>query len=185
MTAYWAIVRWYWKIALPLFFLATISSLYLAAALMSLLLVIAILLSLTSMIVLISGVRKRLPLFRPSEAEPVIYHEDQVSGHSNRSPLLRLTGASRALSVDVTAKAIYVRPLLLLAPAGDIYDLFHRIPLRDILICQRSGNRVRITWTAEQPGDISLLLHDADAFLSAIGRKDSVETLPWMNRLTM
>jgi hypothetical protein len=126
-------------------------------------------------------------LYRRSRAKPIfpgrpdhaLYFEKYGSGHSNKNLLTKLGGASRCLSVAVTADSLIVRPIfpfnLMFLP--EIYGLEYDIPRKNIRsVIEKKGLFGRVT-TLEffTPGggqqSIDLRLRDIDRFLHALGTK--------------
>jgi hypothetical protein len=174
MSAYWFVVRWYWwasLLVIPLILAYLDFAWRMSNTLSGLAGLPLILVSIPTMVILLIGSKERVKELQPSPSEPLLYDESSASGHSNKTFLLSRVGINRGLAISVTKDMIYVRPKWFLAAVGDIYDLFQKIPIEQILKCDRSWRGIRITWAGETSGDISIRPSEPEKFLAAIGRQ--------------
>jgi len=98
------------------------------------------------------------------------FRERGASGHSKRSVITTLGGASRVLDVVVTDRELWIKGIWpVFTYIGTKYDLTHRVPLTSIRAVTARGDRVDLLF-ADQTGrecHIELQLKDPEGFVSA------------------
>jgi len=172
-NAYNFVVKHYWAISvacLALFFLLEFLFRSTEKHFEIALSIVAASISAPSMIVLILGSRERLKEVSPSKGETIHYSERSASGRSNKSFLTRVGGATRCLIIEVTDRAIYVRPWGILGYAGEVFDLMHRVALKSIVRCEVSRSSVRIDWEDEVSGSVTVIPNDLASFKEAVNK---------------
>lgn len=116
---------------------------------------------------------------KPIDLGEILYQENGVSGSSHKSILTRLGGARNCLLVTATKNEIDIHPSfpfnLMFLP--EIYDLKHRIAVKDIKIIQRvehvigkSSIKIEYLQNGRESKAVELYLGNADKFLASIGR---------------
>ncbi len=120
---------------------------------------------------------KKLPSI---DSKEILYQEDGVSGSSHKSILTRLGGARHCLLVTATKNEIDIHPSfpfnLMFLP--EIYDLKHRIAVKDIKNIQRIEHvigkpsiKIEYMQNGGEVKVVELYLGNTDKFISSIGRK--------------
>ncbi|MDT4954285.1 MAG: hypothetical protein QOJ02_2423 [Acidobacteriota bacterium] len=106
----------------------------------------------------------------------IVFSEKWVSGSSNQGTLTRLGGAANCLAVELTKKALVIRPMFPfnLSFLPKIYDLEHFIPKDKIKSVQQAENddksRVIIEFESDDgEQQIELSLKKRPDFLRAFG----------------
>jgi hypothetical protein len=169
MKAYWFFIRWYWPTSiLTLVFVVAIDTAAPRNFRPLLFWGFLLLIALPSTIVLVWGARQRAKEFTAPATDEINFSEKNVTGHSNLSRLGSFLMVRKSLFVQVTTDAIFIRPR---APGrGDLYNEFHRIPIKDLTAVEKKGDSLRIAWSGETSGDFTLILADPNAFLASIHR---------------
>ena len=117
------------------------------------------------------GGRKAEAAFRAQPNETVRFRERFASGHSKRSIITKMGGASRVLEIVVTNRELWIKgiwPMFTLI--GTKYDLTHKVPLSRIRRVAANGKKVEV-WFAAASGrecHVELLLKDTKSFVSAV-----------------
>lgn len=116
----------------------------------------------------------------PIDSSEILYQENGVSGSSHKSMLTRLGGARNCLLVTATKNDIDIHPSfpfnLMFLP--EIYDLKHRIAVKDIKSIQRTEHvigkpsiKIEYLQSGRESKTVELYLGNTDKFLASIGRK--------------
>ena len=101
----------------------------------------------------------------------ILFRERGASGHSNKSTLTKLGGASGVLEVIVTDKELWLKGIWpMFSYIGAMFDMTHRIPRTNIIECLVQGGTVELRFSNEAGGEsqVVLELKNPKAFISAL-----------------
>lgn len=94
---------------------------------------------------------KAIRQFSDIDPNSIIYSEKWASGHSLKSFITKYGGANKVLHIIITDKELIIKTGVLLAFIANIYDLLHRIPLKNIEKTERKkgllGPRLHVHFT--------------------------------------
>lgn len=123
-------------------------------------------------IVFYLGGRKAEVPFKGITDQRIIFRERGASGHSKKSILTKLGGASRALDVIVTSQELCIKGIWpMFTFIGSKYDLAHRVPLSNIERVESNGQKVEIQFRNSEGEEtlVELSLKSPNDFINAIG----------------
>ena len=116
------------------------------------------------------GGRKAEAQFRGEPAGTVRFRERFASGHSKRSILTRLGGASRVLDVVVTDRELWIKGIWpVFTYIGTKYDLTHKVPLTSLRRVAAKGGDVDVVFVDKSGREchVELQLKDPAGFVAA------------------
>jgi hypothetical protein len=117
------------------------------------------------------GGRKAEAPFRAQPGDKVRFRERGASGHSKRSIITKMGGASRVLEVVVTNRELWIKGIWpMFTFIGTKYDLTHKVPLSQIRRVAARGAAAEV-WFADASGrecHVELQLKDTKSFASAV-----------------
>ena len=117
------------------------------------------------------GGREASSKFDDLQDQTIKFREKYASGHSSKSLVTRLGGATRVLDVIVTTQELWIKGMWpMFTFIGSKYDLTHRVPLSSVRNVRAEGERVFFDIANESglESPIELRLRDPNGFVRSI-----------------